>query len=230
VALNIQLDADGSTFDVQFSSRLTGGARILSGVRLAMPGRHNILNALSVLTVGAHVGIEDRILQTALSQFQGVQRRFTKVGEVMGISIIDDYGHHPVEIAATLRAAKEVAEHTGGKVIAIVQPHRYSRLKALFNEFSQCFSDADKVVVADVYSAGEEPLEGIDRDNLIEAIKATGHRSVQPLSSPEELAKLIQLIAIPNDLVVCLGAGNITYWARKLPQELESLQQKVVHG
>jgi UDP-N-acetylmuramate--alanine ligase len=149
-----------------------------------------------------------------------VKRRFTKVGEAHGITIIDDYAHHPVEIAAVLSAARDA---TAGRVIAVVQPHRYSRLANLFNEFCTCFNDADAVVVADVYAAGETPIDGASRDALVEGLRARGHRNVVPLASPAALAATIESIAKPGDLVVCLGAGSITNWAANLPAEIDQL-------
>ncbi len=156
----------------------------------------------------------------ALAKFGGVKRRFTRVGEWNGVTIIDDYGHHPVEIAAVLKAARE---STKGQVIAVVQPHRYTRLKTLFEPFSTCFNDADAVIIAPVYPAGEAPIEGADRDHLVTAVRARGHRQVIALDGPEQLAGLIKGLAKPGDYVVCLGAGSITQWAYALPAELQAL-------
>jgi UDP-N-acetylmuramate--alanine ligase len=185
-----------------------------------MPGRHNALNATSAVAVAHELGIADDVIRNALGKFGGVKRRFTRVGEWNGATIIDDYGHHPVEIAAVLKAARE---STKGQVIAVVQPHRYTRLKTLFEPFSTCFNDADAVIVAPVYPAGEAPIEGADRDNLVTAIRARGHRNVMPLQGPEKLAGLIKGLARPGDYVVCLGAGSITQWAYALPGELKAL-------
>jgi len=160
------------------------------------------------------------MIRKALAGFGGVKRRFTRAGEWNGVTIIDDYGHHPVEIAAVLKAARE---STKGQVIAVVQPHRYTRLQSLFEPFSTCFNDADAVIVADVYSAGEAPIDGVDKDHLVTAIRARGHRQVLPLPGPDKLAELVKGLAKPGDYVVCLGAGNITQWAYALAGELKAL-------
>ena len=166
--------------------------------------------------------VSDDLIRQALAGFGGVKRRFTKTGEVGGVTVIDDYGHHPVEIAAVLRAARLACS---GKVIAVVQPHRYTRLHDLFEEFCTCFNDADKVVVADVYSAGEAPIEGVDRDALVDGLRSHGHRNVKPLPGPDALPQLIHEIAGAGDFVICLGAGSITQWANALPGELEKLHR-----
>ncbi len=167
--------------------------------------------------------IEESVIRKALAGFGGVKRRFTKTGEPGGsVTVIDDYGHHPVEIAAVLKAARSA---TDGRVIAVVQPHRYTRLRDLFEDFCTCFNDADHVIVADVYSAGEQPIEGADRDHLVAGLRARGHRHVTALEGPEDLAARVQEIAGPGDFVVCLGAGSITQWAHALPAQLEALQQ-----
>ena len=218
----VDLDhADGkSRFSVLFRDRDGKEVHAIRNLELPMPGRHNALNATSAIAVAHELGIADDVIRNALSKFGGVKRRFTKVGEWNGAVIIDDYGHHPVEIAAVLKAAREVAK---GQVIAVVQPHRYTRLKTLFEPFSTCFNDADAVIVANVYPAGEAPIEGADRDSLVTAIRARGHRNVMPLEGPEKLAGLIKGLARPGDYVVCLGAGSITQWAYALPGELKAL-------
>ena len=160
------------------------------------------------------------MIRKALAGFGGVRRRFTRTGEWNGVTIIDDYGHHPVEIAAVLQAARESGK---GQVIAVVQPHRYTRLKSLFEPFSTCFNDADVVIVAHVYPAGEAPIEGADRDSLVMALRARGHRQVIPLDGPQDLAGIVRGIAKPGDTVICLGAGNITQWAYALPGELAAV-------
>jgi UDP-N-acetylmuramate--alanine ligase len=218
----VDLDhADGkSRFSVLFRDRDGKEVHAIRNLELPMPGRHNALNATSAIAVAHELGIADDVIRNALSKFGGVKRRFTKVGEWNGAVIIDDYGHHPVEIAAVLKAAREVAK---GQVIAVVQPHRYTRLKTLFEPFSTCFNDADAVIVANVYPAGEAPIEGADRDSLVTAIRARGHRNVMPLEGPEKLAGLIKGLARPGDYVVCLGAGSITQWAYALPGGLKAL-------
>jgi UDP-N-acetylmuramate--alanine ligase len=210
----------GSRFSVAFRGR--GGAkhRVIDNLTLPMPGRHNALNATAAIAVAHELKVGDDLIRKALENFGGVRRRFTRVGEWNGVTIIDDYGHHPVEIAAVLRAARETAK---GKVIAVVQPHRYTRLSTLFEQFSTCFSDADAVIIADVYPAGEAPIQGADRDSLVAAVRARGHRQVMPLTGPKELAAIIRRLAKPGDYVVCLGAGNITQWAYALPAELAAL-------
>ena len=169
--------------------------------------------------------MSDEAIRKGLASFGGVRRRFTTTGVVHGVRIIDDYGHHPVEIASVLRAAREMTgADGGGRVIAVVQPHRYSRLNDLFQDFCGCFNDADAVIVADVYAAGEAPLEGVDRDALVEGLRRWGHRHVLALDEPASLARMIADEARPGDAVVCLGAGDITGWAYALPAQLEALE------
>ncbi|MCW5692185.1 MAG: UDP-N-acetylmuramate--L-alanine ligase [Pseudolabrys sp.] len=212
---------DGSQhFSVVFRNRNGEEVHRISDIVLPMPGRHNALNATSAIAVAHELAISDDNIRAAMSKFGGVKRRFTKVGEWNGATIIDDYGHHPVEIAAVLKAARD---STKNKVIAVVQPHRYTRLKSLFEPFSTCFNDADAVVVANVYAAGEAPIEGADRDHLVQALRARGHRNVVPLDGPEQLAGIIKSMAKPGDYVVCLGAGSISQWAYALPGELKAL-------
>jgi UDP-N-acetylmuramate--alanine ligase len=212
-----------SRFTVLFRDREGKTVHEVKNLTLPMPGRHNALNATAAIAVAHELEIADEKVRGALAKFGGVKRRFTKVGEWNGATIIDDYGHHPVEIAAVLKAAREVAK---GQVIAVVQPHRYTRLKSLFEPFSTCFNDADAVVVANVYPAGEAPIEGADRDSLVAALRARGHRQVVPLDGPEKLAGIVKGIAKPGDYVVLLGAGSITQWAYALPGELKALDGK----
>jgi UDP-N-acetylmuramate--alanine ligase len=219
-AVDVNLGRDGAHYDVVISDRRNNSTRTISGLTLPMFGRHNVQNSLAVVAVAQELRIDDQLLREALAGFKGVKRRFTKVGEAHGITVIDDYAHHPVEIAAVLSAARDA---TAGSVIAVVQPHRYSRLANLFNEFCTCFNDADAVVVADVYPAGESPIEGASRDALVEGLRARGHRKVLPLPSAAALAATIESIAKPGDLVVCLGAGSITNWAANLPAEIDQL-------
>ena len=209
-----------SKFTVQFRDREGKTVHTIDNLVLPMPGRHNALNATSAVAVAHELKIPDDKIRTALGKFGGVKRRFTKVGEWNGATIIDDYGHHPVEIAAVLKAARDVSK---GQVIAVVQPHRYTRLKTLFEPFSTCFNDADAVIVADVYPAGEAPIEGADRDHLVQALRARGHRQVIPLEGPDKLAGIVKELAKPGDYVVLLGAGSITQWAYALPGELKAL-------
>ncbi len=221
-AMNLRPSGGGTTFDVAVSDRRTGDVRHLTDIRLPMPGSHNVQNSLAAIGVALELGVKDPIIVGGLSQFGGVKRRFTETGVWNGVRVIDDYGHHPVEISAVLQAAREV---TNGKVIAIAQPHRFTRLRDLFEDFCLCFNEADTVLIADVYPAGEEWIEGVDREALVDGIKGRGHRDVRPLESPDELAATICKIAEPGDLVVCLGAGNITHWAAALPGQLADIHR-----
>lgn len=220
---NVRMGKDGSHFDVTFTDRISGKSESFSDVHLPMHGQHNVQNSLAALAVGRELGIAMPVMREALAHFSGVKRRFTKVGEVNGITIIDDYGHHPVEIAAVLAAAK-TARGGKGRTIAVVQPHRYTRLSSLFNEFCTCFNEADEVVIADVYAAGEQPIEGASKETLADGLRAHGHRHVTLLPSADALATTIAGIAKADDMVVCLGAGSITYWAHDLPAQLEKIQ------
>jgi UDP-N-acetylmuramate--alanine ligase len=186
-----------------------------------MFGRHNVQNSLAAAAVSEAMALGDDALRAALYNFKGVKRRFTRTGEWNGVTVIDDYGHHPVEIAAVLKAARAIVE---GKLIAVVQPHRYTRVSHLFDGFCACFNDADVVLVADVYAAGEAPIEGVSRDALVAGLIEHGHRNVRPLAEPGELASMIRELARPGDMVVCLGAGSITGWANSLPADLAALQ------
>jgi UDP-N-acetylmuramate--alanine ligase len=208
------------TFTVLFRNRAGETVHTITDLTLPMPGRHNALNATSAVAVAHELKIHDDAIRKALAGFGGVKRRFSRAGEWNGVTIIDDYGHHPVEIAAVLKAARE---STKQQVIAVVQPHRYTRLQSLFEPFSTCFNDADAVIVAEVYPAGETPIKGIDRDHLVTAIRARGHRQVIPLPAQPDLAGIVKSLAKPGDYVVCLGAGNITQWAYSLEGELQAL-------
>jgi UDP-N-acetylmuramate--alanine ligase len=216
---NISHDHSGSTFSLVFRDRAGADEHIISDLKLPMPGRHNVLNATAATAVAREIGVSDELIRTALANFAGVKRRFTRTGTWNGVTVIDDYGHHPVEIAAVLKAARE---STASQVIAVVQPHRYTRLQSLFEQFCTCFNDADAVVVAPIYPAGEAPIPGIDRDSFVAGLRARGHRQVIPLDGPEKLAGIIKSVAKSGDLVVCLGAGSITQWAYALPGELET--------
>jgi UDP-N-acetylmuramate--alanine ligase len=210
----------GLTFSVMFRDRVGAAAHEIEKLAMPMPGRHNALNATAAVAVAHELGIADDRIRTALENFGGVRRRFTRTGDWNGVTVIDDYGHHPVEIAAVLKAARE---STKGKVIAVMQPHRYSRLASLFEQFCTAFNDADTVIVADVYAAGEAPIAGADRDALVQGLRTHGHRQVVPLESPAKLAPLVASLAQPGDVVVCLGAGSITQWAYALPGELAAI-------
>jgi UDP-N-acetylmuramate--alanine ligase len=213
--------ADGrSTFSVVFRDRAGDDVHVIEDLALPMPGRHNALNATAAIAVAHDLGISDHAIRKALAGFGGVRRRFTRTGAWNGVTVIDDYGHHPVEIAAVLKAARE---STAGQVIAVMQPHRFTRLQSLFESFCACFNDADSVIIAPVYPAGEAPIPGVDRDHLVAGIRARGHRHVLALDGPQHLAGLVKSIARPGDYVVCLGAGNITQWAYALPGELAAL-------
>src|SRR5438067_4066586 len=222
-AVNLRLGRDGSHFDAVIADRATGQERLMPDLFLPMFGEHNVQNSLTVLAVAEEMGLGDEVVCATLGNFKGVRRRFTKTGEWNGVAIIDDYGHHPVEIAAVLKAARSIV---AGRVIAVVQPHRYTRLADLFDGFCTCFNDADLVLVADVYPAGEAPIAGISRDALVSGLSAHGHRNVLPLPSPQELAPMVRDLARPDDIVVCLGAGSITNWANSLPVELTALDAR----
>ncbi|MBS7813555.1 UDP-N-acetylmuramate--L-alanine ligase [Roseococcus pinisoli] len=211
----------GASFEVTVQDRTTGRQRTLQPFRLPMLGQHNVQNALAAIAVGVEMDVPEDVIRAALAGFKGVKRRFTRVGETGGITIIDDYGHHPVEIAAVLKAARQAGARD---VIAVVQPHRYSRLEQLFGDFCACMNDAGTVIVADVYAAGEAPIEGMDKDALVDGLRARGHRSVVPLPEPSSLPEMINAMAKPGDYVICLGAGNITAWAQALPEQLAALQ------
>ncbi|MHB1303277.1 MAG: UDP-N-acetylmuramate--L-alanine ligase [Acidiphilium sp.] len=226
-AERIMSDRNGATFEVRLSDRMGGRSKRMGPFRLPMLGNHNVQNALAAIAIGVEMDVPEVELRASLASFRGVKRRFTKTGEVAGITVIDDYGHHPVEIAAVLRAARQAGARD---VLAVVQPHRYSRLASLFEEFCTCMNDAGTVIVADVYPAGEQPIEGVDRDALVEGLRARGHRSVVPLTSPDHLAEMVNAIARTGDYVVCLGAGNITAWAQALPSQLQALLENTRRG
>lgn len=222
-AVNMHSKHGTVTFDVLVRARVAGQDRTIKAVSLPMPGMHNVQNALAAIAVGLEMNVDDATLKAAFAGFGGVKRRFTKTGEVGGVTIIDDYGHHPVEIAAVLKAARESFDRN---VIAVVQPHRYTRLKSLFEEFCTCFNDADTVIVAPVYEAGEQPIEGADRDSLVAGLKAHGHRQVDVIYGETDLAGTVHRYAGAGDVVVCLGAGSISKWANDLPGELETLESE----
>ncbi|MCB2098342.1 MAG: UDP-N-acetylmuramate--L-alanine ligase [Parvularculaceae bacterium] len=217
---NISFEGGGAKFDIHFRNRGKPEHRI-DGLKLPMPGLHNVLNATAAVIVARRVGASDDAIRSGLAKFAGVKRRFTKVGEWNGVTIIDDYGHHPVEIAAVLRAARNV---TRGKIIAIVQPHRFTRLRDLMDQFCSCLNEADVAFVTDVYAAGEAPLEGVSRDAFVAGAAAQGHRDVRALSSLDDLPKQIAAIAEKGDYIVLLGAGDIAKYAKGLEAELKKLR------
>jgi UDP-N-acetylmuramate--alanine ligase len=209
----------GNRFSVIVRTR--DGERIIADLMLPMPGRHNVQNALSAVAVALELGLSDEAIRTGFARFGGVKRRFTKVGETAGMTIIDDYGHHPVEIRAVLAAAREGAN---GRVLAVVQPHRFTRLRDLMADFQAAFNDADAVYVAPVYTAGEAPIAGVDADALATGLLAAGHRSATTVAGADDLAARLAFDAKPGDMVVCLGAGDITKWAAGLAAAIEKVR------
>jgi len=221
--MDVKLDGGVCRFNILIRSLNGEKATEIKDLLLPMPGHHNALNATAAIAVALELKIPPEKIRAALQGFGGVKRRFTKTGEWNGVTVFDDYAHHPVEIGAVLKAARA---STKKSVVAIVQPHRYTRLRDLFEQFSSCFNDADHVIVAPVYPAGEPPIPGIDRDALVQGIRARGHRDVIALEGPEKLAGVIRKIAKSGDYVVFLGAGSITQWAYALPGELASAEKK----
>ena len=220
---DISYSGGSSHFSVIVQDRRTGDVRTLENMTLAMPGEHNLLNSTAAIAVAVNLGVSDEAIRKGLSGFSGVKRRFTLTGTANGIAVYDDYGHHPVEISAVLKAARGV---TNQRVIAVMQPHRYTRLRDLFADFSSCFNDADQVVLAPVYEAGEKPIDGFTHSTLADGLRARGHRNVATISHPSELAPLLHETAQSGDVIICLGAGNITQWAYALPDELSALDSK----
>ena len=216
-AVNLRYERGVAHFDIA----LQGEGSVIEGCTLPMPGDHNVSNALSAVAVARHLGMKKAEIREALAAFGGVNRRFTKVGEVMGgVPVIDDYGHHPVEIAAVLKAARQAIGEQG-RVIAVHQPHRYTRLHSLFEDFCACFNEADVVGIAEVFAAGEEPIAGASRDDLVAGLVAHGHRHARAIDSEDDLSDMVRDAARPGDIVVCLGAGTISAWANNLPKRLE---------
>jgi len=209
---NVRPIPAGNRFDVSIRDR-QGNVSTIADVELPMPGRHNVQNALAAIGVAAELGIAHDVIARGFEKFHGVKRRFTKVGEIEGATIIDDYGHHPTEIRAVLSAAREGAQ---GRVVAVVQPHRFTRLRDLMPEFQGAFNDADIVFVAPVYAAGEEPIEGVDAEALVEGLKQRGHRAAKAVADLDDLCRSLRDIAARGDMVICLGAGDITKWAAGL--------------
>ncbi|MEX6504780.1 UDP-N-acetylmuramate--L-alanine ligase [Jiella sp. M17.18] len=217
---DVTFEPGKSRFNVTIRDRVSGATETIDGLELPMPGRHNVSNATAAIAVAHRLGISADDIRKGLAGFGGVKRRFTLTGVADGVAVYDDYGHHPVEIRAVLSAARSSAT---GRVVAVVQPHRYTRLQALFPDFAACFNDADTVIVAPVYAAGEDPIEFVNSEMLVERLKLGGHRDARLIDGPEELAPLIRRIAEPGDMVVCLGAGSITQWAYALPKQLKAL-------
>tara|TARA_A100001037_G_scaffold280264_2_gene282865 strand:- start:5972 stop:7411 length:1440 start_codon:yes stop_codon:yes gene_type:complete len=220
---DVRFSPQGAVFDAVISDRHGGEATVVERLELPMFGEHNVQNALAAVAVAWEMGVPAETIRHGLSRFTGVKRRFTKTGEAGGVTVIDDYGHHPIEISAVLAAARKACQQ---RVVAIVQPHRFSRLHDLFEEFCGCFHDADTIIVADVYAAGEQPIPDVNRDALVSGLRKHGHRHVLPLEGPEHLAELVAEWTSPGDFAVCLGAGNITAWANELPEQLASIQSR----
>ena len=216
---NLRMEGAVSVFDISIHDRKSGQVTEIEGLRLPMPGHHNVSNATAAIAVAHEIGVSADDIRRGLLSFGGVKRRFTHAGSWNGVEIFDDYGHHPVEIKAVLKAARDA---TAGKVIAIAQPHRYTRLHDLFDDFAGCFNDADTVMVAPVYAAGEAPIEGVDGQALVSRIRAAGHRDARHIEGPQDLVPLIRELSQPGDFVLFLGAGNITQWAYALQGELEA--------
>ena len=222
-AVNVSFSQGASRFDAIFRDRRKGTETTLTGLSLPMPGEHNVSNAIAAIVVARELGVGTDAIRTALNGFGGVKRRFTRVGEYNGATIIDDYGHHPVEIAAVLKAARQAFS---GPIVAIVQPHRYTRLHDLFDQFCTCLNDADTAVVTPVYAAGEVPIDGVNRDSLAEGLRAHGHKHVLTINGADDLPGLIGPLAKPGGAIVCLGAGSITQWAAGLEVVLKQREKK----
>jgi UDP-N-acetylmuramate--alanine ligase len=220
---NLEIDGPKSRFDVDIRDRKSGETIHIAGLELPMAGKHNVANATAAIAVAYQLGVDADGIRKGISAFSGVKRRFTHTGSWNGVEVFDDYAHHPVEITAVLHAARAA---TKGKVIAIKQPHRFTRLESLFGDFCACFNDADVVLVAPVYKAGEAPIDGIDEHALVRGLRAAGHRNATAISGPQDIAVKVAEIAEPGDFVVFLGAGDITKWAYELPKELAALGKK----
>lgn len=218
---NVSFSEGAAVFDVEITNRNDDTITTFEKIEMPMPGRHNVLNALAAIAVSHELGIEDEVIRRTFSKFSGVKRRFTLVDKIDGITIVDDYAHHPVEIASVLSAAREAYN---GKVIAVMQPHRYTRLESLFDEFCACFNDADTVIVSPVFEAGETPIKGADQEGLINGLQSFGHRDVLKINGPEDIAGVISGIAVKGDLVIFLGAGSVSQWAYDLPEALSGIK------
>ena len=218
--INLRPDNDSMIFDAMVSKRISDQG-IIEGFRLPMLGDHNVLNTLAAISVCLEMGIDDDKILHAVSQFKGVGRRFDRKGSVSDITIIDDYGHHPVEITAALSAARMLKPND--QIIAVFQPHRYTRMRDLFDDFCACFNDADHVIISDIYAAGETPIDGYGRDDFVDSLRAHGHPSVDALHAPDDLAELVMAKARHGDVIMCLGAGTITNWASALPEQISGI-------
>jgi UDP-N-acetylmuramate--alanine ligase len=226
-ATEVTNDGDGQHFSVEVSDRASDAVERLSGFMLPMHGVHNLTNALAAIAVARELGIKPDVIKRGLYEFKGVKRRFTRTGTVGGVAIIDDYGHHPVEIMATLKSARQAAgKH---KVIAVIQPHRYSRLRDLFADFCRCANEADSVLVTEIYSAGESPIDSITQEALVQGMRSHGHKDVRALPSQDALAEMVLEVAKAGDYVICLGAGSISSWAYALPEQLAHFEREKPH-
>ncbi len=224
-AFNLNFDIASSTFDVRINLPNINGTSIIERITLPTPGRHNILNALAAIAIAAELDFGIKVIKNGFANFEGIKRRFTKVAEYNGATIIDDYAHHPEEVKATLATAKNIANEQNGRVIAIFQPHRYSRVKYLFDDFMVCFNDAHQLYITDIYAAGEQPIDGITGKNLVDKIKDTNsHPMASFINHQEDIAKMILVEAMPNDLIVMMGAGSISIWANNLPAQFANLK------
>ena len=221
-AVNMMTSASSTIFDVVFSDRLKCGGSEWKGMSMSLLGLHNVQNALAAIIVAKEIGLSEQQVKDGLDHFEGVKRRFTITGKAKDMTIVDDYGHHPVEIMATIRSAR-LAAGDNGRVIAVFQPHRFTRVRDLFDEFCTCFNNAEMVIIADIYAASEQPIEGITKEKLAEGIRNVGHKSVQTLDDPANLPKMINEMGRPGDIILCLGAGTITTWAYALPDQLAAL-------
>ena len=218
---NVSFSEGSAVFDVEITNRHDDTITTFDKIEMPMPGRHNVLNALAAIAVSHELGIANEVIRSTFSKFSGVKRRFTLVDKVDEITIVDDYAHHPVEIASVLSAAREAYN---GKVIAIMQPHRYTRLESLFDEFCACFNDADTVIVSPVFEAGETPIKGADQEALINGLQSFGHRDVLKINGPEDIAGVVSEVAVEGDLVIFLGAGSVSQWAYDLPNALKRIR------
>jgi len=222
---NVRTDSDGNLFDVTFAAWLHDDQTelLVKDIYLPMLGDHNILNSLASLAIAQEMGTPVATMKTAMKNFSGVKRRFTKTGVSNGITVVDDYAHHPVEIKAVLKAARQAVDKYGKKIVAVMQPHRFTRLHDLMSDFCTCFNDADVVMIADVYGAGEDPIKGAGKEDLAKGIVERGHKNAMVLPSREELGQFVSQYAEEGDYVVCLGAGDITHWAYDLPNQLDEI-------